>query len=90
MCILFPLFLSAQNYIWTEYLIPKSLQPLFDKFQRLIDGMYEKLLLMRSPMEFVFLLFVVALHAAYWLFSKFPAVAYGCRLAILIVGLFVF
>ncbi len=57
-------FLTAQNYIWTEYLIPKSLQPLFDKFQHLIDGMYENLLLMRSPAEFVFVLFVAGLMPA--------------------------
>jgi uncharacterized protein len=57
-------FLYFQNFIWTEYLIPKSVQPFFDKFQQLIDGMYKELLMMRSPSEFVFVLFVGAVVPA--------------------------
>jgi uncharacterized protein len=58
-------FLSLQNFVWTHYLIPKSIQPYFDKLQHFIDGMYDKLLLMRSPKEFAFVLFVGAVVPAF-------------------------
>jgi uncharacterized protein len=62
--LVFQSYTMAQDYVVNHYLIPDSLQPLFKKFNEFIEGIYLKLMVMRSPGEMLFVILVIAVTPA--------------------------
>lgn len=54
-------YVEVQQYVLRHYLLPDFLLPLLDEFEQLIEELYGKLLVMRSPAEALFVWVVVAL-----------------------------
>ncbi len=57
-------YMQLQEYALNEYLLPDSLKSILQKIEELIQGMYAELLVMRSPMELLYVWLVVALTPA--------------------------
>jgi membrane protease YdiL (CAAX protease family) len=57
-------YLDVQQHVLRSYLLPDALLPLLDSFEKMISELYESLLVMRSPGEALFVLFVVGFTPA--------------------------
>ncbi len=59
-----PVYLDSQQHVLRQYLLPDALLPVLDAFEKMVGKMYESLLIMRSPGEALFVLFVVGITPA--------------------------
>lgn len=57
-------YIEIQQHVLKHYLLPDALLKLLESFEELIEDLYRKLLVMRSPGEFLFVWLVVALTPA--------------------------
>jgi uncharacterized protein len=57
-------YLDVQQHVLRSYLLPDGLLPLLDSFEEMLSELYESLLIMRSPAEALFVLFVVGFTPA--------------------------
>jgi len=56
--------MEVQQYALREHLLPDALLPFLDKCEQLLDSVYSSLLIMRTPVEALFVLLVVAVTPA--------------------------
>ena len=57
-------YLVTQQFILKEYLLPDSLIRLLETLEKMIEGIYEELLVMRSLVEMLYVLLIVAVTPA--------------------------
>jgi membrane protease YdiL (CAAX protease family) len=86
-------YMEAQTYVLKNYVIPPSIQPLLKKLEEFIEGIYLKLLVMRSPAELFYVWLVIAVTPAICEEGLFRGVAqtafekgFGMRWAVVVSG----
>ncbi len=62
--IVLQVYLFAQEYVLQNYLTPDSLKPLIESIRKMINDLYTKLVYADSPLELVFVVFVIAFTPA--------------------------